>query len=295
MKDFSEARDQQRQEIQHLKKENPGFKALAQILERLPGLEEHMPVEFELPPGDLEDMFRQGEVLGDLFPPRAEGADLEKRWAQVATALSGEPLSLEPGVLKKLESPGVDVIQDYFRDLPKSPEETALDLSMRTGVPVDVATLVLIFALGPFYRSWAREVDPGDDLLKLWPSGECPICGARPHFGRLEPEVGARHLECWLCGIEWEFPRLECPYCRNIDQEKLGLFSLEGAAERRVHFCRECGSYLKIIDCRSLGREPVLYLSNLATLILDLAAAREGFGAGSGLSLAGETPDTRGE
>lgn len=287
MNNFMSFSERQEMEFAHLE-EDPGFKALGQLLRRFPDLGEDVPVACQSIQ-DTRKMMRDGKAIGDAFPPTADGSDLVRRWKLLVKALAGEPLNLSSEVLVGLESVTPERLTAWFEQLPQRPGELSGDISREYGVSPDVAALILIYAMGPFYRSWAKKIDPGDEDLQLWDSGRCPVCGAWPHFGRLESETGGRVLECWLCGVDWNYPRLQCPYCENADQEKLGFFSPKGEDDRRVYFCRECGRYVKIIDSRSQGREPMLHLVNLATLALDLAAWKEGFRPGSELPLAGES------
>jgi len=181
-----------------------------------------------------------------------------------------------------LEHQIADNLATFATEVPHRPAE-CIQKAMETGLSPDVATLALWAAFSPFYAH-ACEKWFNSDEVSTWTKGSCPICGARPHVSKLREEDGARILECWLCGASWQFPRLQCPYCDNTDQQSLGFFYIEEDKSLRVHFCRRCGSYLKVADVRQLKRDPVLSIYNLATLHYDAAAVTEGFKAGSGLS-----------
>ncbi len=165
--------------------------------------------------------------------------------------------------------------------LPQDPGKCCEQLA-GAGVPRDVATLLLWAIFSPFF-SRAREGILRSVDIDGWSEGSCPVCGARPHMARLRDEDGARILECWLCQAEWQFPRLKCPYCGNSDQNTLGFFYLDESSAMRVHFCKSCGSYIKVVDTRVLKRAPILSVYNLATLNYDAVALSEGFKSGSGL------------
>ncbi len=92
-------------------------------------------------------------------------------------------------------------------------------------------------------------------------------------------------MECWLCGVHWEYPRIKCVFCEHEVQDDLGFFTLEEDEAHRVYFCKRCHCYLKIVDGRELERGVNLSVKNLATLYLDKAAIEEGFQPGSGLPL----------
>jgi FdhE protein len=186
------------------------------------------------------------------------------------------------GPLSALERLLDESLNEFARDLPRHPGQVCLKLHDETGVPQDVVTLVLWSVFGPFYR-WAAQSLLRDGDADSWNAGFCPVCGARPHMAVLRKEDGARVLECWLCGARWRFPRLVCPFCGNSSQKSLGFFHLGEDRARRVHFCDQCRSYLKVVDERVLGKEVVLQVENLAMLGYDAAARTEGYQPGSGL------------
>ena len=109
-----------------------------------------------------------------------------------------------------------------------------------------------------------------------WDYGYCPICGSQPDMGYFA-KTGGRYLHCELCGEEWAFSRIRCPFCDNQDQETLGYFEAEEEEGFRVYFCRECMRYLKTIDKKAFEEEAPLELENLATIHLDLLANENEF------------------
>lgn len=111
---------------------------------------------------------------------------------------------------------------------------------------------------------------------QAWDYGYCPICGSEPNMAYLDKK-GKRHLHCELCGEEWTYPRLNCPFCKNEDQQALGYFHSEGEQGLRVYFCRKCKRYIKTVDRREFELETPMDLEYLATLHLDILAEKEGF------------------
>ena len=112
--------------------------------------------------------------------------------------------------------------------------------------------------------------------IDLWDQGYCPICGSEPNMAYLDKK-GKRHLHCELCGQQWPYPRVNCPFCRNEDQQTLGYFHSEKEHGLRVDFCRKCGRYIKTVDRREFEVETPMDLEYLATLHLDILAEKEGF------------------
>jgi len=109
-----------------------------------------------------------------------------------------------------------------------------------------------------------------------WDYGYCPLCGSQPDMAYFA-KTGKRYLHCELCGEEWAFSRIRCPFCDNQDQETLGYFEAEEEEGFRVYFCRECMGYLKTIDKKAFEEVAPLELENLATIHLDLLANENEF------------------
>jgi len=121
-------------------------------------------------------------------------------------------------------------------------------------------------------RRAAAERLPGG----AWSHGYCPLCGSGPDMACLD-EAGKRLLHCDLCGTEWFYRRIGCPFCGNEDQERLGYLTADGEEGVRVDLCEACRRYLKTVDRRILEAPAPLDLEHLATLHLDLAAAGRGY------------------
>ncbi len=133
----------------------------------------------------------------------------------------------------------------------------------------------LIQSLKPFLEtcaeSWRKEQT---DLS--WPRACCPFCGAMAGMGEIG-EDGKRVLHCSLCATAWEFPRLQCPYCGNDDQDRLTYFQVEGEADHRVDVCLQCRNYIKTVDTRERSEKPDWEVEDFLTLHLDHLAQEEGY------------------
>jgi len=146
----------------------------------------------------------------------------------------------------------------------------------------DLMTLVITLTLAALYR---RHMRAGRQAItpEVWGQGHCPVCEQNPHYGLLTQD-GARVLECWLCGSQWDFPRLKCVYCHHTEHDQLGYFTVESMDSCRLYFCRQCNQYIKIIDLQPYERQnTTLIMHHLVTLSCDLVATQEGFKAGSQL------------
>ena len=182
-----------------------------------------------------------------------------------------------------------DYLEQFLLDAPEevSKEEVFnLQDSMikDTELEEDLATFLFSFLIYSFYRQYLQSIA---EVLRtdLWEGGDCPLCGAKPHYGLLRSEDGAKQLECWTCGTQWLHTRIKCPFCDNTDMEKLGFFTVEDNEKVRVNYCQKCCQYYKIFDARKFHADGdvVLAIHNLASLTHDLLARREGFTPGSGL------------
>ena len=112
----------------------------------------------------------------------------------------------------------------------------------------------------------------------LYSGSLCPMCSSRPQLAVLRPEGdgGKRHLACSLCLTEWEFRRIICPVCEEMDPFKLPRYSAEDPITVRVDACDTCKSYLKSFDMTVDGLM-VPEVDEIATVALDLWAGEHGY------------------
>jgi len=146
---------------------------------------------------------------------------------------------------------------------------------------VDLEPMVLKFlthiALKPSLNK--LKTSAGKKINKnAWNYGYCPLCGSYPDMAYLGDQ-GKRFLHCELCGYEWHYPRLQCPFCKNDQPKKLGYFVSEEEEGFRVDFCKKCRRYIKTLDMRVIEQPAPLELENLITLHLDMLAHEQGFKA----------------
>lgn len=106
----------------------------------------------------------------------------------------------------------------------------------------------------------------------------CPQCGSRSQLAVLRPEGdgGKRHLACSLCLAEWEYRRIICPVCEEVDPLKLPYYSPEDPMAVRVEACDTCKAYQKSFDMTVDGLM-VPDVDEIATVALDLWAAEHGY------------------
>ncbi len=161
-------------------------------------------------------------------------------------------------------------------------------LSRERGVVADAAAaisvspplleFVLEIPLKTALEGVAASVDP--KAFEAWEEGYCPVCGGRAGMDELAGEEGRRYLSCSGCFFKWPYKRIKCPYCGTEDPAALSYFTA-GEGPTRVGVCRACSRYIKTRDSRAAGSADVpLEVEDLATLHLDLMAAKEGFERG---------------
>src|SRR5262249_45021716 len=113
---------------------------------------------------------------------------------------------------------------------------------------------------------------------RAWEPGYCPTCGSWPLLGEFRGLEQTRWLRCGLCASEWEFARLQCPFCGTRDHRALGYLHVEGEETKcRAATCEECRGYVKMQATLFALSAPQLLVADVATLHLDLAAAERGY------------------
>ena len=148
----------------------------------------------------------------------------------------------------------------------------------------NILSFLLFYSLVPFYTSFTACL-PADVDTSGWTKGNCPICYSKPIISKLRAEDGARILHCWLCSFEWEYPRLQCPYCENNEFNKLGYYYADEDSSRRASVCSECTKYIKTISLGDIVGDINSELENIFTLPLDYLAQRKGYMPGGGMPL----------
>ncbi len=157
----------------------------------------------------------------------------------------------------------------------KQDEETLATIANQMGLDPPVLLFLGKTALRPSLVSIRHLMEHGI-REEHWNHGYCPLCGSQPDMARFT-KTGKRRLHCELCGEEWAFARIECPFCNNREQKDLGYFEADEEEGLRVYFCHSCHRYLKTIDSRVFEELAPLELENLATLHLDVIARENGF------------------
>lgn len=238
---------------------------------------------------DLRQLLREGRYLLAHKPPDIDKEQFRKVLQEIVEMVIKHFPGAE-GLKQLIALTGGEKLHEIFDRITGFDREQLAGFLIehgweeKEGPEVSLPAYVFFAALTPFYLSLAGEVSKRVDFI-LWKEGYCPICGQKPSMARLRKEDGARFLECGLCHTQWQFSRMECPFCRNKDFEKQQFFYTEEHSGRRVQLCERCKSYLKTVAEKELEGEIILELDNIFTTELDYLARREGYRPGDDLAV----------
>ena len=153
-------------------------------------------------------------------------------------------------------------------------EEDIVMIANRLGFNPIVLKFILGQILKPFVEKRAEELQP---LIKdvPWQRGYCPICGSFPELSFLQGDEGQRWLKCSLCGYDWRFDRMTCPYCEEKNENK-ELICVVGSEHKWLELCHECHRYIVGIDLRKQGGI-ITDVAAIGMIHLDIIAQQKGF------------------
>ncbi|MEW6171697.1 MAG: formate dehydrogenase accessory protein FdhE [Bacillota bacterium] len=148
-------------------------------------------------------------------------------------------------------------------------------LKNKTVIPPDVFGFAFSHVLRLYLSEYSRRLQ--EELeLDTWGRGNCPVCGSRPNFAKIDA-TGRRYLFCGLCGTEWRFMRVVCPFCGNMAIEELNFYAVQGDPHR-IDVCHRCKGYVKTIDMRGIqDTNPSLFWEDIKTVPLDMTIMQLGF------------------
>jgi formate dehydrogenase maturation protein FdhE len=153
--------------------------------------------------------------------------------------------------------------------------------SAKTGIDANTLKFMAVTLARPLFEQAAEQVKDCIDE-NIWWKNYCPACGSEPSMARIRKADNMRILGCSLCGTEWKFDRVTCPFCDNKDQKTMKFFYFHEGSPHRLYACDKCKRYIKCVDQRKLevGNEICLPLEDMATLYLDTLARQKGYVSG---------------
>lgn len=152
---------------------------------------------------------------------------------------------------------------------------------LETALAVRIDPGLLEFAIHTPLRVALEQAAEGVDPARFagWDRNSCPVCGSPAAMAELVGEGGERCLSCSTCFTRWSYNHPDCPFCGNDEPEKLTYFTT-GEGPHRVDLCLACSQYLKTRLSPTGGAGVPPELDDLATVLLDLLAAQEGYRRG---------------
>jgi FdhE protein len=148
------------------------------------------------------------------------------------------------------------------------------------GLSPDLLWLVAELALSPYVHLLAQSLFHTSDptlsaALAEWNLGYCPACGSWPALA--EAAHAHRVMRCSFCAAAWEMKQYACVYCGEQGDAFVTAAPDEQRPDRRLELCNRCGNYLKTVEVPDLSPFPLLAISDMETMDLDLAAMERGF------------------
>ena len=230
--------------------------------------------------GDSNQKIIQGEHLADfskIVIKKDFLLDKFNKMCEIQASFDSKTSGKIPKMKEALNNGIID-----FHKIQKSLAQNNLKyfntLSKKVGVGKELLYSVSLTVFKPIFELCA-EVGKNRIKGKLWEKGYCPICGMNPKMAKFEKEVGKRVLWCPLCGTEWIYQRIKCPFCENDNQKLLRFFYIEEESPYRVDVCDVCKGYIKTVNELKKEQEEktVFEIENIKTYFLDEIAKKEGY------------------
>jgi FdhE protein len=155
--------------------------------------------------------------------------------------------------------------------------------AVHRGLAPDLVWLLAELAASPFaHVLQVALLSPHDlagdalgDAMRAWNHGYCAVCGSWPALA--EVAEGHRVLRCSFCAAGWELNEYCCIYCREHGEAFVTAAPDEERKDRRVEICGTCQGYLKTIDVAGISPFPLVAITDMESMDLDLAAMEHGY------------------
>jgi FdhE protein len=213
-------------------------------------------------PESLVDLAAAWEkAAGRLIPAMARG------FPKIREDLAHLQLALEKGSLDS---------RRCMRAMLHGDDEDLEEIASGFGIDSQVLKFVLGQFMKPCIEKRAEMLKPFIQDLQ-WTKGYCPICGTLPELSFIKGEAAEKWLMCALCGHQWRFARMMCPFCENLDPEQMEFFSIVGREHERAELCHMCKRYLVSIELGKRPTEPAVEATSLGMVHMDILAQGRGF------------------
>lgn len=144
----------------------------------------------------------------------------------------------------------------------------------------ELVWLVAELAVSPFVYALQQMLLAGSDPtltagLDRWKQGYCPVCGSWPAL--IESLASRNIVRCSFCALAWTLDDPGCVYCGDIGPTFLTAAPDPARPDRRLETCGKCRSYIKAVDVDELSPFPLIAISDLETMDLDMRTMKQGF------------------
>lgn len=202
-------------------------------------------------------------------------------WRSMAISLIPALQEGFPDLDLELEKIKVDILGgrirlfEYFRLFPDGKGEVVAEWAAQCGVREETVQFLLLNIARIVLAMRAKDMTPILSDMS-WDKGYCPICGAFPMLSVFR-DKGQRWLHCSLCGHEWRFSRVVCPFCERESPAGMNFFFLQDRQDESAFACEECKRYLINVN-RAAGLSEVdPDITAISVLHLDLMMQQRGF------------------
>ena len=201
----------------------------------------------------------------------------EEELAEVFTEISFLVQSLRPdekeavkGFLQALGS-GAFTLNELVKATLSGKDDIARGIAAGANIELDLVQVLVLWSLQPILEAFSEALQGRVDFA-TWDKGFCPVCGSYTRLGYMTGPGGRLYLKCQICGHEWYFSRLTCPFCGNNEPGTIGFYTIGNDRRFRLYVCKKCGNYWKVVDENVAGTNVPRKLYDVWTLKLDLVA-----------------------
>lgn len=248
---------------------------------------------------DLTDTLLQGRLPRLSLPPKYVAAKLDKQ----IPALAAEPIPLPVAAVRPTLLELCQQLADGGGGEPALAIRSAIDAgtldagallnatftrdqkaikiaAVHRRLQSELVWLVAELAVSPFVYALQQTLlaHPDPQLvaaLDRWKQGYCPVCGSWPAL--IESLANRNIVRCSLCALAWTLNDPGCVYCGDISPTFVTAAPDLARPDRRLETCGRCRSYIKAVDVDELSPFPLIAISDLETMDLDVRTMKEGF------------------
>ncbi len=248
---------------------------------------------------DLTEALLHGRVPRLSLPARYVAAKLDKR----IPALAAEPIPMPTAALKPTLLQLCQSLADGGGGEPARRIHAALDAgtleagavlnaalcrdqkaikigSVHRDLQSELVWLVAELAVSPFVYALQQvllaQADPAlGAALDRWKQGYCPVCGSWPAL--VESLADRSIVRCSFCALAWTLDDPGCVYCGDIGPTFITAAPDPARPDRRLETCGRCRSYVKTVDVDELSPFPLIAITDLETMDLDMRTMKQGF------------------